>query len=95
MLFNKGVFNTIQDGGKWRAKSLNPYKIEVMIISVIEMIDLPNRGHMNTSTIKFESSLKCFLYTFILRRPRVAKIGDIIKIATKFIKTTFKDWKKF
>ena len=78
-------------GGKWRAKSLNPYKIEVLIISVIEMIDLPNRGHMNTSTIKFESSLKCFLYTFILRRPRVAKFGDIIKIATKFIKTTFKD----
>ena len=29
--------------------------------------------------------------TFILRRPRVAKFADIIKIGTMFIKTTFKD----
>ena len=29
-----------------------------------------------------------------LRRPRVANFADIIKIATIFIKTTFKDSKK-
>ena len=31
---------------------------------------------------------------FHLRKPRVANITDIIKIATMFIKTTFKDSKK-
>ena len=35
-----------------------------------------------------------FQNTFILRRPRVANIADIIKIATMFIKTSFKDSKK-
>ena len=29
----------------------NTYKIEVMITSVIEMLDLPNFGRMTTSTI--------------------------------------------
>ena len=29
----------------------NPYKIEVMITSPIEMLELPNFGHMTTSTI--------------------------------------------
>ena len=29
--------------------------------------------------------------TFILRRPRVANFSDIIKIATMFIKTNFRD----
>ena len=29
----------------------NPYKIEVVITSLIEMLQLPNFGHMNTSTI--------------------------------------------
>ena len=32
--------------------------------------------------------------TFILRRPRLANFADIINIATKFIKTSFKDSKK-
>ena len=27
----------------------NPYKIEVMITSLIEMLELPNFGHMTTS----------------------------------------------
>ena len=30
-----------------------------------------------------------FINTFILGRPRVANLADIIKIATKFIKTIF------
>ena len=29
----------------------NPYKIEVMITSVIQMLELPNFGHMTTSII--------------------------------------------
>ena len=29
----------------------NPYKIEVMIISFIEMLQLPNFGHMTTYTV--------------------------------------------
>ena len=29
----------------------NPYKIEVMITSLIEMLELPNFGHMTASTI--------------------------------------------
>ena len=29
----------------------NPYKIEVVITSLIQMLELPNFGHMNTSTI--------------------------------------------
>ena len=29
----------------------NPYKIEFMITSLIEIIDLPNFGHMTASTI--------------------------------------------
>ena len=29
----------------------NPYKIEVMINSLIETLELPNFGHMTTSTI--------------------------------------------
>ena len=35
-----------------------------------------------------------FQNTFTLRKPRVADIVGIIKVATMFIKTTFKDPKK-
>ena len=35
-----------------------------------------------------------FQKTFVLRRPRVAKFADIIKIAAMFIKITFEDSKK-
>lgn len=36
-----------------------------------------------------------FQNTFYLRRPRVAKFTDIIKDLTMFIKTIFKESKKF
>ena len=36
----------------------------------------------------------CDVMTFILRKSGVANFADIIKIATTFIKTTFKDAKK-
>ena len=35
-----------------------------------------------------------FHNTLILRRPRVANFADTMKVATMFIKTTFKDSKK-
>ena len=87
----------------------NPYKIEVMITSLIEMLKLPNFDHMTISRMQFESRGKIMLVTswteimtsqplfqnvFILRRPRVANFDDIIKIATMFVKKTFKDSKK-
>ena len=40
------------------------------------------------------TSQPLFQNTFILRRPRVVNFADIIKIATMFIKATFKDSKK-
>ena len=43
------------------------------------------------TTIK--TSQPFFQNNFILRRPRVAFFPDIIKIATTFIKTIFKDSK--
>ena len=73
------------------------------------MLESPNLGHMSTSTILFESRDKILLVmsrteimisqslfpnTFILRRPRVATFGDIIKIVTMFIETIFKDYEK-
>ena len=41
----------------------NPYKIEVAITSLIEMLELPNFGHMNVSTIKLISHDKILLVT--------------------------------
>ena len=80
-----------------------------MITSLIEVLELPNFGHMTTFTILIESRDKILLvtsqteimtpkplfeYTFILRRPRVASFVDIIKFVTTFIKNIFKDSKK-
>ena len=68
---------------------------------MLRILQLPIFGHVATSTIKFDSRNKTLLVTswtfqntFILRRPWVAKFADIIKIATIFVKTTFKDSKK-
>ena len=41
----------------------NPYEIKVVIVSLTEMLQLPNFGHMNTSTIKSESSDEILLVT--------------------------------
>ena len=87
----------------------NPYKIEVVITSFIEMLQLPNFGHMNESTIKFESREKILLVTsstwimtsyilfkntVILRRSWVAIFANIIQILTRFVKEIFKDSRK-
>ena len=40
------------------------------------------------------TSQPLFQNTFILRRPRVTNFADIIKIATMFLKTTFRDSQK-
>ena len=41
----------------------NPYKIEVMITILIEMLQLPNFGHITISKIWFESRDKILLVT--------------------------------
>ena len=41
----------------------SPYKIEVAITSFIETLELPNFGHMNTSTMKLQSRDKLLLVT--------------------------------
>ena len=80
-----------------------------MITSLIEMLELPNFCHMTTSIMLFNSRDKILLVTsgaklmtlqplsqniFILKRLRAASFADIIKIATIFIKSTFKDSRK-
>ena len=88
----------------------NPHKIEVVITSLIDVLKLPNLGHMTTSKIQFESREKILLVMswteimmskplfqniFILRKPsRVAIFADIVKIVNMFIKKIFKDSKK-
>ena len=46
------------------------------------------------SWTEITTSYSLFKNTFILRRPRLANVSNIIKIATIFIKITFKDSKK-
>ena len=41
----------------------NSYKIEVMIISLIEMLELPNFSNMTKSTIQFETHDEMLLVT--------------------------------
>ena len=80
-----------------------------MITNIVEMLELPKFGHINTSTAWFESHNKVLLVTlwteiitswllfqnaFNLRRPRVANFADIIKIAAMFIKQPLKTPKK-
>ena len=50
------LFNLKQDHPqrKWFFK-WNPYKIEVMITSLIEILELPNFSHMTTSPISLEA----------------------------------------
>ena len=77
-----------------------------MITSLTEMLQLPNFGHVTSSTISFElrdrilllmsksvitTSQPLFLNRFILRRPGVANFADIMKILTMFVKKIFKD----
>ena len=69
------------------------------------MLELPNFGHMNTSTTEFESRDKILMMTswielrgnnlyfkiFYFKETCRADFADIIKIAIMLIKTTFKD----
>ena len=41
----------------------NPYKIEVMITSLIEVLELPNFGHLTTFTMYFEAKDETLLVT--------------------------------
>ena len=74
------------------------YKIEV-ITSLIETPELPNFGHITTSTIKFDSCDKILLMTSWIeimtsRRPSVTIFADIIKIVTMVFIIIFEDSKK-
>ena len=84
----------------------NPHKVEAMITSLTEMLELPNFVHMTAFTLWFKSPDKILLVsstteimtswpffpkTFNLKRPWVAIFGDIIKIVTMFIRTILKD----
>ena len=57
----------------------NPYKIEVMITSLVQTLELPNFGHMTTSIIEFESFDKNFVGDVIDR------IYDIISFTSKYL----------
>ena len=77
-----------------------------MITFLIEMLELPNFGHMITSIIELESrdknllvteimtSKPFFQNTLILRRPGIAIFAGTIKIVTIFIKTIIQGSRK-
>ena len=75
-------------------------------MSLIEMLELGNFGHMDTCTIQLKSHDRILLVTslsgimtswplfqniIILIRPRLAIFADIIKIITRVIQIIFKD----
>ena len=67
----------------------NSYKMVVVIVPLIKMREIPNFGHINTSTesrgkillvmlwTKIMRSLPLFQNSFIVRGPRVANFTDI------------------
>ena len=69
-----------------------------MITSLIELLELPNFGHMTTSTTQFESHDKVLMVTSeskIMTSESLFQIfADVIKIVTMFIKNIFKGSKK-
>ena len=70
---------------RWMYSSLHAFSIQGSAHMTFPLIsELENR------TLKLALALSCFN----LRRPRLAKFCDIIKIATMLIKTTFEDSKK-
>ena len=65
----------------------NPYKIEVMITSLIKLLELPKFGHITISTIYFESRDKNFvgdaMDLIVTSQPLFQNV--ITKIVTIFI----------
>ena len=80
----------------------DPYKIKVMITSLREVLEILKFGHMTISTKKLSHVIRLCLLRHRLKFWRhsiyfkiaLANFPDIIKIATTFIETTFKDSKK-
>ena len=83
----------------------SPHKIEVIITSLTEKLELPYFAYMTTFPLQFESRNKLglvkswteimtswhfFQNIFVLRKPGVAIFVEIIKIVTMFTKTTLK-----
>ena len=60
-----------------------------MINSLIEMLELPNFGHMTTYNLNQDYNL---IESY--DNPRVAIFADIMKIVTMSIKKIFEDLKK-
>ena len=69
-----------------------------MITSLIELLELPNFGHMTTSTTQFESHDKVLMVTSeskIMTSESLFQIfADVIKIVTILSKTSLKVQKK-
>ena len=91
---------------KWFSWS-NPFKTEVMITSLIDILELtlvtwPIYDKIKVTWKKFVDSvivnnydaINLFKNIFILRRPGVANFAEIIKILTILIEKIFKDSKK-
>ena len=68
------TMSTPQKKKKKRFLWSNPYKIKVMITSLIVVLDLPNFGHMSTFTKWFESRHKILL---------VAPLAEILTFISK------------
>ena len=56
-----------------------------MITFLIEMLELPNFGHITTSWKEIVMSQSFFQNTFVSRRPSGGNFANIIKIVTIFI----------
>ena len=56
-----------EDSSKKRLFWSNHYKIEFMVISLKEILELPNFGHTTTSTIEFDSFKKILLLTLSIK----------------------------
>ena len=97
-LLNYWTWNKITSQKKsflWR----NLYKIEVMITSFLEILELTYFGHTTTYAVwviwwnfvndVIDKNYEAFQMTVILRRPGVVRFADIIKIAIMWTETTF------
>ena len=70
-----------------------------MITSIIEMLELANYGYItiwqyNLSHQTELCSWHHFKIRLFLKKLRVARLAGIIKIATRFVQTTYKDSNK-
>ena len=70
-------------------------KILYFLVKPLIWIKSRDKILLVTSRTEIKTPKALFRNKFSLKRPRVANFVDIIKVATIFIKATFKDSKKF